>query len=45
MPNVKVGIWPGADHGFTWPGYATYNEVASNGCWTTTIGMFERHLT
>lgn len=44
MANVDVDIWPGADHGFTWPGYATYNEDASEGCWAKTIAMFERNL-
>ena len=45
MPNVDVDIWAGADHGFTWPGYATYNKAASEGSWTKTIAMFERNLT
>lgn len=44
MPHVKVDIWLGADHGFTWPGYATYNKAASEGSWAKTIAMFERHL-
>ena len=44
MPNVDVDIWAGADHGFTWPGYATYNKAASEGSWAKTIAMFERHL-
>ena len=42
--NIDVVIWPGADHGFTWPGYATYDEAASNGSWDYTIAMFERCL-
>jgi carboxymethylenebutenolidase len=45
MSNVDVDIWPGADHGFTWPGYATYDEAASEGCWAKTIALFERTLT
>jgi len=42
--NIDVVIWPGADHGFTWPGYATYDEAAANGSWDRTIAMFERCL-
>jgi len=42
--NIDIVIWPGADHGFTWPGYATYDEAASNGSWDRTIAMFERCL-
>jgi len=42
--NIDVAIWPDADHGFTWPGYATYDEAASNGSWDRTIAMFERCL-
>lgn len=45
MSNVNVDIWPDADHGFTWPGYATYNKAASEGCWAKTIALFERNLT
>jgi len=45
MSNVAVDVWPSADHGFTWPGYATYNAAAAEGCWTKTIAMFERNLT
>ncbi len=42
--NIDVVIWPGADHGFTWPGYQTYDAAASNGSWDRTIAMFERGL-
>lgn len=42
--NIDVVIWPGADHGYTWPGYATYDEDAANGSWDRTIAMFERCL-
>lgn len=43
--NIDIVIWPGADHGYTWPGYTTYDEAASNGSWDRTIAMFERCLT
>lgn len=45
LEHVEVEIYPGADHGFTWPGYATYNQPASDGCWDKTIALFERTLT
>lgn len=43
--RIDIVTWPGADHGFTWPGYATYDAAASSGSWDRTIAMFERCLT
>ncbi len=38
-PVVDVTTFPGADHGFTWPGYPTYNENAAETSWTKTLAM------
>jgi len=40
LDNVEVAIYPGADHGFTWPGTPTYNETAAETSWTKTLAMF-----
>jgi carboxymethylenebutenolidase len=45
LAHVEVEIFPGADHGFTWPRYDTYHKVASNTCWNKTTALFERALT
>jgi len=40
LENVEVVTYPGADHGFTWPGNPTYNETAAETSWTKTLAMF-----
>ena len=40
LDNVEVVTFPGADHGFTWPGNATYHETAAETSWTKTLAMF-----
>lgn len=40
LDNVEVMIYPGADHGFTWPGNPTYDETAAETSWTKTLAMF-----
>ncbi|MFN3257833.1 MAG: dienelactone hydrolase family protein [Ilumatobacter sp.] len=44
LEHVEVEIFDGADHGFTWPGYATYHQVASDTCFAKTTALFARHL-
>ena len=44
MDNVEVQIFDGADHGFTWPGYATYDEQASTACFADTVSLFTARL-
>ena len=41
LDHVDVTIWPGADHGYTWPGYPNYDENAAEGSWTKTLAMFD----
>ncbi|MGI9606953.1 MAG: dienelactone hydrolase family protein [Acidimicrobiales bacterium] len=38
---VDVRTFPGADHGYSWPGYPTYDEAAAETSWATTLAMFE----
>ena len=40
LDHVEVLTFPGADHGYTWPGYPTYDETAAETSWTTTLAMF-----
>jgi carboxymethylenebutenolidase len=42
---VTVEVYAGADHGFTWPDHATYDEPAATGAWTATTALFRRALT
>ncbi|MEO1059863.1 MAG: dienelactone hydrolase family protein [Actinomycetota bacterium] len=40
LDHVDVRTFPGADHGYTWPGYPTYDEAAAETSWTVTLEMF-----
>lgn len=44
MENVEIRIFDGADHGFTWPGYPTYHQEASDGCFDATTALFSARL-
>ncbi len=44
LANVEVRIFDGADHGFTWPGYATYHREASDACFAATVALFSDRL-
>ena len=39
MDHVTVTTFPGADHGYTWPGYPNYDETAAETSWATTLDM------
>jgi carboxymethylenebutenolidase len=41
LDHVDVAIWPDADHGYTWPGYPTYDDAAAEGSWTRMLAMFD----
>ena len=41
LDHVDVATWPGADHGYTWPGYPTYDEGDAEGSWARTLAMFD----
>ncbi len=40
LDHVEVMTFPGADHGFSWPGYPLYHETAAETSWTKTLAMF-----
>ncbi len=42
LDHVIVRTFPGADHGYTWPGYPNYDENAAETSWTETLAMFQR---
>jgi carboxymethylenebutenolidase len=42
--NVEVKIFDGADHGFTWPGYPSYHQEASDSCFAATLDLFGDEL-
>ncbi len=44
MANIEVEVFEGADHGYTWPGYSSYHEVAAETSWTKTMALLERTL-
>lgn len=44
LDHVDVTTYPGADHGYTWPGYPTYDETAAETSWTKTLAMFATAL-
>lgn len=44
LNNVELQIFEGADHGFTWPGYATYHQEASDTCFEKTVALFQAEL-
>ena len=44
LDHVEVVTFPGADHGFTWPGYPNYDETAASTSWAKTFEMFSQAL-
>ena len=45
LDHVDVTTYPGADHGYTWPGYPTYDQTAAETSWAKTLAMFGTALT
>jgi carboxymethylenebutenolidase len=44
LPHVELRVFPGADHGFTWPDWPTYDARAASDCFDRTTALFRRHL-
>ena len=44
LSGVEVEIFEGADHGYTWPGWSTYHQVASDGSFAKTKALFAQNL-
>ncbi len=45
LEHVDVTTFPGADHGYTWPGYPNYDENAAETSWIRTLAMFAAAFT
>lgn len=44
LDNVEFEVFPGADHGYTWPDHPTYDEHAATRSFERTAALFEEHL-
>lgn len=44
LDHVDVATFAGADHGFTWTGYPSYDETAAETSWSKTLAMFSAAL-
>ena len=44
LDDVEVVTFPGADHGYTWPGYPTYDEAAAETSWARTLALLQATL-
>jgi carboxymethylenebutenolidase len=44
LDHVEVVTFPGADHGYTWPGYPTYDETAAETSWAKTLALLDATL-
>lgn len=40
LDHVEVLTFADTDHGYSWPGYPSYNETAAETSWTKTLSMF-----
>jgi len=41
---VTVAICPGADHGYTWPGWPGYDQPAADASFAATVARFHEVL-
>lgn len=37
LPGVEVATYPGADHGYIWPGWPSYDEAAATASFASTV--------
>jgi carboxymethylenebutenolidase len=44
LAHVEVEVHPGADHGYTWPGWPSYDEGAAARSFAKTVALFRAHL-
>ena len=44
LPGTDVAVYPGADHGYTWPGWPNYDEAAATASFASTIALFRQAL-
>lgn len=44
LEHVEIDVFPGADHGFTWPGWPSYDADAASGAFRKTVNLFQASL-
>lgn len=44
LDHTEVQIYAGADHGYTWRGWPSYNAAAANDSFVRTDALFQHHL-
>lgn len=44
LPHVEVVTFPDVGHGFTWPGYPNYNQMAAETSWSKTLALFSKAI-
>ena len=42
LDDVEVAVYPGADHGYTWRGWPSYDHAAAEASFASTITLFRR---
>lgn len=40
LDDVEVAVYPGADHGYTWRGWPSYDEAAAEASFASTVTLF-----
>ncbi len=41
LPGVHVETYPGADHGYTWPGWPNFDQAAADASFAATLALFD----
>ena len=44
LAHVEIEVFPGADHGYTWPGWPNYDATAASGSFAKTSALFAANL-
>ena len=44
LPDIDIQIYDGADHGYTWEGWPSYEHKAATDSFSRTDDLFRRHL-
>jgi carboxymethylenebutenolidase len=43
-PGIEVAVYPGADHGYTWRGWPSFNQAAADASFDATVALFRNAL-
>lgn len=44
LGDVEIAVYPGADHGYTWRGWPSYDRAAADASFASTVALFRRAL-